>query len=100
MVPMTDATLTIRRAHPLDAGGLRRLAALDSAAPPTGETLVAEVGGELWAAIEVDTGAAVADPFRPSGDLVRLLELRVGRVRGPSRSRLPARAPRRGRRTP
>ncbi len=70
---MTENALTIRPADLADLAGLDRLAALDSARPPTGDVLVAEVGGELWAAVEVDTGAAIADPFRPSGDLVTLL---------------------------
>jgi hypothetical protein len=74
---MTDKTLTIRRADSSDAGALVRLAALDSASPPTGEALLAEVGGELWAAVEVDSGAAIADPFRPSGELVDLLRLQA-----------------------
>ena len=37
---------------------------------------------ELWAAIEVDSGAAIADPFRPSGDVVELLRFRAERARG------------------
>jgi hypothetical protein len=72
---MTDKTLTIRPADLADLAGLDRLAALDSASPPTGDALVAEVGGELWAAVELDSGAAIADPFRPSGELVDLLRL-------------------------
>jgi hypothetical protein len=80
--PMTDKTLTIRRADAQDAGALVRLAALDSASPPTGEALVAEVDHEVWAAVELDSGAAIADPFRPSGDLVDLLKLRASLVNG------------------
>jgi hypothetical protein len=80
---MTDKTLTIRPADPTDLAGLNRLAALDSASPPTGEVLVAEVGGELWAAVELDSGTAIADPFRPSGELVELLRVHV---RGERRS--------------
>jgi hypothetical protein len=79
---MTNTALTIRRATATDAFALRRLAAIDSAAPPTGEVLLAELGDELWAAVSVDTGAAVADPFRPSADLVELLRFRAERVRG------------------
>jgi hypothetical protein len=75
--PMTDKTLTIRRADASDVGALVRLAALDSASPPTGDALLAEVGGELWAAVDIDSGAAIADPFRPSGELVDLLRLQV-----------------------
>jgi hypothetical protein len=74
---MTDVTLKIRPADSADAGALVRLAALDSSYPPTGDTLIAEVGDELWAAVEVDSGEAIADPFRPSGELVDLLRLRA-----------------------
>ena len=73
-------TLTIRRASAADDLAVRRLASLDSAFPPTGDVLLAEMGDELWAALSVDTGHAVADPFRPSGDLVDLLRFRAGRM--------------------
>jgi hypothetical protein len=84
---MTDKTLTIRPADAADAGALFRLAALDSAYPPTGDMLIAEVGDELWAAIDVDTGDTIADPFRPSGELVDLLRLRVSLLNGEQRTR-------------
>jgi hypothetical protein len=71
---MTTA-LTIRRADLADLAALDRLAALDSAAAPAGDVLVAEVAGELWAALEIDTGSTIADPFRASGELVELLRL-------------------------
>ena len=83
---MTDTTLTIRPADAADAGALFRLAALDSAYPPTGDMLIAEVGAELWAAIDVDTGDTIADPFRPSGDLVDLLRLRASLLNGRERT--------------
>jgi len=79
---MTNTSLTIRRATEADAFAIRRLAAIDSAYPPTGDVLLAEMGDELWAALSIDTGAAVADPFRPSGDLVELLRFRAGRIDG------------------
>jgi hypothetical protein len=79
---MTNTALTIRRATADDTFAIRRLAAIDSAAPPTGEILLAEMGSELWAAVSVDTGAAIADPFRPSGDLVDLLRFRAERTGG------------------
>jgi hypothetical protein len=84
---MTENTLTIRPADLADLASLDRLAALDSASPPTGNVLVAEVGGELWAAIDVESGTAIADPFRPSGDVVELLRLHArGERRSPRRS--------------
>ncbi len=79
-------SLTIRRATAEDALAVRRLAILDSAFPPTGEVMLAEMGTELWAALSVDTGAVVADPFRPSRDVVDLLRFRAGRLNGESRS--------------
>jgi hypothetical protein len=78
--------ITIRRATPADAADVRRLASLDSSFPPTGDVLLAKMDGELWAALSVDTGLAVADPFRPSGDLVDLLRFRATRLHGESRS--------------
>ena len=72
--------LTIRLATTSDEFAVRRLAALDSASPPTGDVLLAEMGNELWAALSVDTGTAIADPFRPSADLVDLLRFRAGRL--------------------
>jgi hypothetical protein len=78
---MTDTTFTIRRASADDASAIARLAALDSASPPTGELLLAEVDGELWAAVAIESGAGIADPFRPSGDLVELLHFRLERMR-------------------
>jgi hypothetical protein len=79
---MNNTALTIRRATAADEFALRRLAVIDSASPPTGDVLLAEMGSELWAALSVDTGAAIADPFRPSGELVDLLRFRAGRQGG------------------
>jgi hypothetical protein len=79
---MNNTALTIRRATAADAFALRRLAAIDSASPPTGDVLLAEMDSELWAAVSVETGAAIADPFRPSGDLVDLLRFRADGLRG------------------
>ena len=83
---MTNSTLTIRRASDSDAVALQDLAALDSSASPRGDVLVAEVGSELLAAVEVESGAAVADPFRQTADLVELLRFRAGAIRGERRA--------------
>jgi hypothetical protein len=84
-------TLTIRRATEADSAALHRLAALDSASPPTGsDMLVAEVDGELWAALDLEDGRAIADPFRPSGELVGLLRFRAARVAAPAALRTAA----------
>ena len=71
------AEVLIRDAGPRDAHALRRLAGRDSAPVPAHPVLVAEVGGELLAAISLADGTPVADPFRRSRGLVDLLELRA-----------------------
>jgi hypothetical protein len=81
MTTMTD--ITIRSARDADAGALARLAALDSSHVPSGDLLVAEVSGELVAAAS-DAGV-IADPFRPTADVVDLLRLRAA-VRTPRRA--------------
>ncbi len=74
---MTEETITIRRAGSRDRETLIRLAGRDSAILPDDDFLIADVAGEAWAAIGLRTGAAVADPFRPSGDVAELLRIRA-----------------------
>ncbi|MEA2384282.1 MAG: hypothetical protein QOH72_4253 [Solirubrobacteraceae bacterium] len=86
---MTDR-VTIRVADPDDAIALERLAALDSKRLPPGRLLVAEVDGELWAAVSLGGAAPVADvadPFRPSGELVLLLHERARQLERAARPR-------------
>ena len=89
--PSGTSSLTLRLAVPADADALDRLAQLDSRRAPRGAVIVAEVSGELWAAISIDDGHAVADPFRPTGELVALL---VERSRQLRRARRTADVPR------
>ncbi len=72
----TDEPVTIRFSRPDDATKVARLTQLDSARSPQGQLLVAEVAGELRAALPLDGGAVVADPFHHTLDLVSLLEAR------------------------
>jgi hypothetical protein len=73
--------LTIRLAVPADVEELDRLAQLDSTRAPRGLVLVAEVDGRIWAAISVDDQHSVADPFRPTGELLALLVARARQLR-------------------
>lgn len=73
--PMTD--VTIRYAFPDDAATIAALAAVDSQTVPEGVLLVAEVNGELWAAVSLTAKGAIADPFRPTADVRALLEARA-----------------------
>ena len=63
----------VRPARTVDADALRRLASLDSARPLTGDVLIAVSGGEVAAAMSLDTGAIIADPFQPTAHLIDLL---------------------------
>jgi hypothetical protein len=72
--------VTIREALTDDTEALERLAELDSSRPLRRPALVAEVGGELWAAVSVAEKRVIADPFRPSGELGRLLTQRARQV--------------------
>ena len=73
----TLPTIQIRVARPGDEATLLRLAALDSAPAPRGDVLVALIDGEILAALALDSGHAIADPFRPTADLVELLRTRA-----------------------
>ena len=80
--------LTIRWATPDDADALARLAQLDSSRPPRGVVLLGEVGDELWAAISLDDGHLVADPFKLSGELAFVLAERARRLKRAERGRM------------
>jgi hypothetical protein len=71
--------LVLRRAAVEDAPALARLARLDSAPRPAGDMLVAELDEQIVAAVPVAGGPAIADPFRPTADVVELLQARVAR---------------------
>ena len=68
-------TLALRVAHVDEAPVVRRLAALDDARPLDGDVLLALVDGEAVAALSLDDGRVVANPFLPTADTVRLLSL-------------------------
>jgi hypothetical protein len=73
--------VTIRRSHARDREALERLAQLDSRRLADGQLLVAEVAGELRAALPLSGGSAIADPFRPTAPLVSLLQMRAQQIR-------------------
>jgi hypothetical protein len=72
------APLVLRPATSVDSPDLERLAALDSARPLDGDVLLAYAGGEVRAALSLDSGRVVADPFWPSAELVDLLRAAAG----------------------
>jgi hypothetical protein len=84
---LPTGAVTIRRALPEDLAALTRLAKLDSARRPLGgAVLIAERDGLPLAAIALDDGRTIADPFAPTADLVALLRVRAAALMGrPSR---------------
>ena len=72
------APLVLRPATSVDSSDLERLAALDSARPLDGDVLLAHAGGEVRAALSLDSGRVVADPFWHSAELVDLLRAAAG----------------------
>jgi hypothetical protein len=87
--PLDDGLgITIRFAYPDDAAALRHLATLDSKPVPDGALLVAEVAGELWAAVSItDEGQPISDPFRYTAELVTLLQDRARQLTRQPRQR-------------
>ena len=71
------ASVTVRRFVERDIDAIQRLAALDEKPIPSGGVLVAEQAGELVAALPLDGGQALADPFKPTADVVELLRGRT-----------------------
>ena len=77
--PTLDPTVVIRAARGSDGGALDELARVDSQRPLAGEVLLAEQDGVVVAALAGER--VIADPFRPTADVVALLRLHAGRSR-------------------
>jgi hypothetical protein len=72
--------VTIRLARCSDEAGLAQLATLAQRPLPSDDLLVAEVNGELRAALPVTGGDPITDPFVATADLVSLLSLRAAQL--------------------
>jgi hypothetical protein len=73
---MTEPII-IRRSTDEDRLAIVELAGLDSRAAPQGEALLAFIGTDLRAALPLDGGEAIADPFQHTAELVDLLRVRA-----------------------
>jgi hypothetical protein len=82
-----DGSITIRRLHGSDAGALADLVQLDSARIPASPVLGAEREGRLIAALSLESGQLVADPFIGTAEATELLRLRAAQLRGLPRKR-------------
>ena len=59
---------------------LERLAALSEKPAADGEWLVADVDGVPVAALSLEDGSTLADPFKPTAQVLSLLQLRARQV--------------------
>jgi hypothetical protein len=84
---VSQHSITIRTIHDGDEPVLRRLAQLDSGRVPSAPALGAEIDGRLIAAISIDSGELVADPFARSAEASDLLRLRRSQLNGLPRKR-------------
>jgi hypothetical protein len=79
--------VTIRKLNGQDHENVVRLAQLDSSPTPEGDLLGAVVDGRLVAAVSLNSGESLANPFVPSEGVRSMLELRARQL-GPKRGRL------------
>jgi hypothetical protein len=77
-----EGNLVVRRARPSDDHALAELAALDSARSLTGARIVGEVDGRIVAAVSLQDGRVVADPFVATADVVEMLRIHTAGGRG------------------
>jgi hypothetical protein len=84
---MHEPIIIIRRSIDEDRPAVLELAALDSRPAPRGEALLVFVGTELRAALPLDGGEPLADPFHRTAELVDLLRLRAAVLAKGSRRR-------------
>lgn len=86
--------MTIRMAGAADAPAVHALEELDSRRLAEGDVLIAAVDGEVRAALPLAGGDAVADPFRPTAELVELLAVHAAQLSASARNPAPAPATR------
>jgi hypothetical protein len=79
--------VVIRTADAGDVLALMNLSDLDSQPLPAGRVLVAEVDGQIRAALSVESGRVIADPFQSTVNLRALLRLRADQLQSSSNRR-------------
>jgi len=86
-VRQADPTIALRLCRVDDDPALAKLAALEERPAPTGRFVIAELNGRIVAALPLDGGPALRDPFVRTAHLQRLLELRVAQLNNPEPTR-------------
>jgi hypothetical protein len=80
--PDEPVSLRLCRVH--DDPALERLAQLEGTRIRSGRYVIAEINGTIVAAQPLDGGTPIADPFRKTGQILPLLQLRVEQLAGPT----------------
>ncbi len=76
----SGAVISIRLAGQGEHSALERLAQLSEHPVPSGRALVAEVDGQVRAALPLARGPMLVDPFHPSSEVRELLSLRAAQL--------------------
>jgi hypothetical protein len=85
----SEGTVELRPARPEEADVIRRLADLDDAPTLAGPVLLGLVDGHAVAALSLDDGRVVANPFVPTVEVVAVLRVRADQLSvAPRRRRL------------
>ena len=74
-------SITIRPLREDDAAAVQRPAELEERPVPPGALLLAEVEGTIEAAVAIESGEAIANPFASSAEVVSLLRVRAEQLR-------------------
>jgi hypothetical protein len=77
----SSTTYVIRGARISDARDLERIAAMDSQRPLQGHIIVGEIDGRPQAAMSIDDGRLVANPFAHTESLAAHLRIRARGIR-------------------
>jgi hypothetical protein len=78
---LAPQSITIRPLREDDVAAVERLAELEERRVPAGALLLADVEGTIEAAVSIESGEAIANPFAPSAGVVTLLEHRAAQLR-------------------
>jgi hypothetical protein len=86
--PDEEVAVALRLCSVHDDDALERLALLEGRSVPQGRFVLAEVGGEVVAALPLRGGEPLTDPFRPTAHLLPLLRLRAAQLETQPRARI------------
>src|SRR2546423_10647402 len=86
--PAPDEAVALRLCSVHDDAALERLAQLGGRTLPEGRFVLAEVAGEVVAALPLGGGEPLTDPFRTTAHLLPLLRLRAAQLERQPRARI------------